>query len=148
MSLLSWDWDDIGYPQEIDITEVCHTLRHEYGGGYAATRPASQKMQKMFNLIYPGMDSANWLNLVEFWRSVYGSANAFYFEFPLGLYGTPAWGGETIGDPADGFDTDQDVGFGSGAIFTVRFAEDTLPQKYNSFHPGLWAVSFSLLEVV
>ena len=144
----SWDWDDIGYPQEIQIEEICHTISHPYGGGYAASRPASQKMQKLFTMIWPALPAANWLNLIEFWRSVYGSANAFFFEFPVALYGSPSYGGYNIGDPADGFDTDSPVYYGCGPVFTVRFAEDRLPQKVNAYHPGKWAVQAKILEVV
>ena len=145
---ISWDWDDIGYPQEIQIEEICHTISHAYGGGYAASRPASQKMQKLFTLTWPAMTAAQCLNLIEFWRSVYGSADAFFWEFPVSLYGAPAYGGLNIGDPADGFDTDQEVGYGDPAWFTVRFAEDRLPQKVNAHFPGKWAVQAKILEVV
>ena len=145
---VSWDWDDIGYPIEIQIEEICHTISHPYGGGYAASRPASQKMRKLFTLIWPAMTAAKWLNLIEFWRSVYGSADAFYFEFPIALYGSPSYGGYFIGDPADGFDTDQEVYYGCGPVFTVRFAEPRLLQKVNARHPGKWAVQAKILEVV
>ena len=93
------------------------------------------------------MTAAKWLNLVEFWRSVYGSANAFYFEFPMELYGSPSYGGLNIGEPDDGFDTDEEVYYGCGAVFTVRFSEDNLPQRYNSLFPGLWAVRVPITEV-
>ena len=69
-------------------------------------------MQKQFRLTWPGMEAANWLALVEFWRSCHGPADAFYFEFPVDLYGSPSYGGENIGEPDDGFDTDYEVGFG------------------------------------
>ena len=145
---LQWDWDDIEYPREIEITEICHTISHKYGGGYAASRPASQKMQKHFKLVFPAISSTSWLNLIEFWRSVYGSANAFFWEFPVALYGSPAYGGYFIGDPPDGFDTDQEVYYGCGPVFTVRFAEDRLPQRVHAYHPGKWNITVPLLEVV
>lgn len=144
----AWDWDDIGYPNSLDVRDICHTIRHGYGGGYAASRPAAQKMQKYFVLTYTTMPSANWLNLIEFWRSVYGSANAFYFEFPVSLYGSPSYGGLNIGDPADGFDTDQEVYYGCGPVFTVRFAENELLQKADARYPGRWQVVVPMFEVV
>ncbi len=54
-----WNWDDIGYPN---------------GGGYGASRAASQKMQKKFRMVWNSMTSAQWLALVEFWREHYGPA--------------------------------------------------------------------------
>ena len=143
----TWSWDDIGYPQEIDVVDMAHTIRHEYGGGYAATRPAAHKIQKMFTMFYPGMPTANWLELVEFWRSVYGGADAFYWEYPAALYGSPVYGSVAGEDPPDGFDADYDTGFGGGPAFTVRFAEDTLPQKIRAHFPGLWVVTVPIIEV-
>jgi len=143
----AWDWDDIGYPAEITIEEISHSISHGYGGGYAASRAAAQKMQKLFTLVYPAMPTANWLNLLDFWRAVYGASDAFYWEFPITLYGSPSYGGLNIGDPSDGFDTDQEVYYGCGAVFTCRFAESKLMQKVTARHPGRWLVNIPILEV-
>jgi hypothetical protein len=147
MTISTWSWDDIGYPQKIDIIEKCHTINHAYGGGYAASRAGSHKMQKLFTLTYPGMPKANWVNLIEFWRSVYGSADAFYWEYPEGIYGSPSYGGEVIGDPNDGFDTDYEVGFGCGPVFTCRFAENDLIQEWSAIFPEIFAIKVSIFEV-
>jgi hypothetical protein len=144
---VTWSWDDIGYPFALEIEEISHVISHGYGGGYMATRPASQKMQKLFKCHWPAMASANWLKLVEFWRSVYGGSDAFYWEFPMALYGVPSYGGENIGEPDDGFDTDLLVGYGEPAIFTCRFAESRLPQKVTARHPGYYDIRVSIVEV-
>lgn len=143
----TWSWTDINYPFEIQIEEVAHVLFHGYSGGYSATRPAAQKMQKVFKLYWQAMTKASWLNLVEFWRSVYGGANAFYFEFPESLYGVASYGGENIGDPDDGFDTDLIVGYGEPAIFTCRFADERLIQKINARFPNHLNVRATIVEV-
>lgn len=145
--MYTWSWDDIGYPQELEVEEISHVITHGYGGGYSATRPAAKKMQKLFRPYWPAMTSAQWLNLVEFWRSVYGGADAFYWEFPESLYGVPGYGGENIGEPADGFDTDVIVGYGEPAIFTVRFAEDRLLQTASAKRPDHWSVRVAIVEV-
>lgn len=145
--MYTWSWDDIGYPVEIETTEICHTISHGYGAGYSASRAGAQRMQKLFTMVYPAMTSANWLALVEFWRSVYGSADAFYWEFPMALYGSPVYGSVAGEESADGFDADYDTGYGGGPAFTVRFAEDRLPQKVRAQHPGKWAVTVPIIEV-
>jgi hypothetical protein len=143
----TWSWDDINKPFEIQIEEVAHVLSHGYGGGYSATRPAAQKMQKVFKLYWQAMTAASWLNLVEFWRSVYGGSDAFYFEYPEELYSVPGYGGSNVGDPEDGFDTDLIVGYGEPAIFTCRFADERLVQKVNARFPSHYNVRCTIVEV-
>lgn len=146
MALLTWSWDDIGYPDELDPTDICHTIEHPYVG-YSASRPGSTKMQKAFAMVWYRMQSDKWLALIEFWRSVHGSANAFYWEFPLELYGSPGYGGYGGLEPDDGFDADQDTGYGSGPIFTTRFVGNELPQRFRAGGPGRWRVEATLREV-
>lgn len=146
MTLMTWPWDDIGYPGEMDVTDICHTIEHTYSG-YSASRPGSTKMQKAFSMVWPIMNTDQWLALIEFWRSVYGSANAFYWEFPVTLYGSPGYGGYGGLEPPDGFDADIDVGYGSGPIFTVKFVGNELPQRYRGNSPGYWKVEATVREV-
>lgn len=165
MALLSWNWDDFGYDYQIDIDEICHTIEHPYGGGYAATRPEASKMQKAFMIDMLVMSSQQWINFVEFWRAVHGSADAFYFQFPSELYGSPGFGGFpfTFGsillsgssgyggyggmEPPDGFDADQESGYGEGPILTCKFVGNRLPQKYRSDMPNHWRVTAVVREV-
>lgn len=162
---LSWNWDDYGYYAELSIEEICHTIEHPYGGGYDASRPEASKMQKEFHVDFTAMTSQQWINLIEFWRSVHGNADAFYFQFPTELYGSPGFGGFpfTFGsillsgssgyggyggmEPPDGFDADQESGYGEGPIFTVKFVGNRLPQNYKSDLPGYWAANVILREV-
>lgn len=166
MTLLSWNWDDYGYFAELGIDEVCHTIRHQYGGGYDASRPEASKMQKEFQIQFTYMTSENWIFLVEFWRSVHGNADAFYFQFPAELYGSPGYGGFTFTfgsillaggsgyggyggvEPPDGFDADQAVGYGEGPIFTTKFVNDRLPQRHRSDIPGYWRTDQILIREV
>ena len=104
-------------------------------------------MQKAFGMVWHVMTAPEWLALVEFWRSVYGSADAFYWEFPVELYGSPGYGGYGGLEPDDGFDADQDVGYGAGPIFTVKFVGNELPQKYRTTVPGRWRVETTIREV-
>lgn len=147
MALELLDWAQLGKPKRWRIKEIAHSIHHPYGGGYAASRSASDKIQKAFYHYYDKMTSAGWLYLVEFWRARGGSAEAFFYEFPLGLYGTPGYGGLNIGEPADGFDTDVDVGFGGGATFTCKFMGDELDQFGDGRRPGRYGVEFWIREV-
>jgi len=147
MTILTFSWNDVGMANDITVTEICHTARTGYAAGYQATRAQATKMQKQFNVFWTAMKFEEWLNLVEFWRSVYGSANAFYWEFPLEMYDVGAFGGDDMGeeDPG-GWDSEGDgMGFGAGPVFLVRFLNDELPQKYK--HVGRWIVSAVLAEV-
>lgn len=145
-------WDTIGHDRDmsIEFNEVCNTLRTNYGAGYIATRARTTKMQKRFEIKWKVMERPNWLALVTFWRSVQGSANAFYFEYPKGFYGTAGYGGDNDGnEPPDGFDTEYNgMGYGTGAVFLVRFVDDTLPQIALIDKGMYWEVSVSIQEVI
>lgn len=144
---LTWNWDDVGRFADINPTDICHTIEHPYGGGYCASRPENSKMQKEFEISMLAMTSAEWLNLVEFWRSVKGNGDAFYFQFPIEIYGSPGYGGYGGLEPSDGFDADQAVGYGEGPILTVRFVGNKLHQKQHSEIPFHWQANFILREV-
>jgi len=134
-------------PSGIEVTEKCHTARSNYSAGYQATRARATKMQKQFKITWRLMKTENWLVLVEFWRSVYGSADAFYWEFPIEMYDVGAFGGDDMGeeDPG-GWDSEGDgMGFGSGPVFLVRFEEDTMVQKH--IGPYYWNVVVTVTEV-
>lgn len=146
MTLSTFPWDDIGYPQDLEVTDFCHTIEHDYDG-YSASRPGASKMQKAFKMTWDGMTGAQWIALVEHWRSVFGSANAFYYQFPIELYGSPGYGGYGGLEPPDGFDADADVGYGTGPIFTVKYVGKQLPQKYKTGTPGRWHVEATVREV-
>lgn len=143
---LTWNWADVGLSAEIKVTEICHTIEHQYGGGYCASRPEADKMQKEFDINMLVMTTAQWLALVEFWRSVHGNADAFYFQFPIELYGSPGYGGYGGLEPADGFDADAAVGYGEGPIFLARFVDRQMPQSHLlSFNK--WTAQFKIREV-
>lgn len=145
MALLSFPWDLIGYPTDLEITDICNSISHPYNG-YSASRATSGKIQKLFAHTWI-VTTDQWIAFVEFWRSVYGNVNAFYYQFPVELYGSPGYGGYGGTEPPDGFDADQPVGYGEGPILTVRFAEKQLPQKYRTNFPGTWSVQASMREV-
>jgi hypothetical protein len=147
MALSTWNWDDFGRPISMDPTDICHTISHQYGGGYDASRPAATKMQKAFAFGWNNMSTAQWLAFVEFWRSVRGNANAFYWPFPIELYGAPGYGGYGGLEPSDGFDADIEVGYGEGPIFTTKFISPELPQKWKSRTYNRWIVSTAVREV-
>lgn len=143
----TFSWDDAGMANDIEVEDICHTVKHQYGGGYNASRAGATKMQKRFKVTWEFMTGAQWLYLVEFWRNQFGSANAFYWEFPNGVYGSPGYGGYGGLEPDDGFDADIDTGFGGGPAFTVKFEENSLVQKYIPGTANRWRVQVSLLEV-
>ncbi len=146
MALLTWDWDDFGLPDSMEPTDICHTISHPYGGGYDASRPEASKMQKAFAYGWLNMSSARWLAFIEFWRSVKGNANAFYWPFPVGLYGSPGYGGYGGLEPPDGFDADIEAGFGDGPILTVKFISNEQPQRWKN-GTNRWVVNTAVREV-
>lgn len=145
MTLPTWSWDDIGYPDDLKVTEICSEVSHPYSG-YVATRPDGNRIQKAFHLMWERMPSDRWLNLVEFWRLVKQSSGIFYWEFPLQLYGSPGYGGYGGLEPDDGFDADIDAGFGAGPTFTTLFVGAELPQHFRQGGPGRWHVEATLRE--
>ena len=144
----TFPWSTIGHDRDmsIQIDEICNTLRTNYGAGYIATRARTTKMQKMFDIKWKVMERPNWLALLTFWRSVHGSADAFYFQYPEEFYDTGGYGGSDVGDePADGFDG---TPYGEGSIFLVRFVNDNLPQTVLVDKGMYWEVSATLQEVI
>ena len=131
MTIKTFPHDDIGNPSYVYPTDICHSHSDDFGGGYQASRLESGKMQKLFDVVWPQMSSAQWLALVVFWRSV-GNAKAFYWQFPVGIYGSPGFGGYGGLEPEDGFDADQPVGAGEGPIFTAKFVDPKLPQRFET----------------
>ena len=149
MTIQTFSWDDVGMANAIEVTEVCHSIRHSYAA-YSAARKTSGRIQKQFKVTWSSMSPSEWLALIEFWRSV-RNVEAFYWEFPIELFGSPGWGGygpavygtavygtDLYGaygafDPDDGFDAENDgVGFGDGPVFLAWFMEPTLPQRYRT----------------
>lgn len=165
MALLTFPWDDIGQPSSMSIDDICHTRSDPFGGGYSASITQGGRMQKIFRIVWPSMEPAEWIELLSFWRSVHGNADAFYFQIPTTIFGSPGWGGfnqaifgeavfgeatfTSAGsfDPDDGFDADQEVGFGDGPIHTCKFVDQSLPQQYLTGF-SRWRVETSIREVV
>jgi len=147
MAYETFPWSSIDIPNGIEVTEHCHTIKHAYGGGYMASRARSTRMQKRFTPIWHAMTAASWVELTTFWRTVSGSADAFYWQFPVGIYGVSGWGGVEVDNPPAGWDADEAIGWGDGPIFLARFEEDSLVQKYDERLPNRWAVSVAILEL-
>lgn len=147
MTILTFPWNDIGEAGDIDIIEICNTIRTPYTAGYSPSRPATTRIVKQFDVTWNRMRTFNWLYFVEFWRSVHGDADAFYFEFPIEMYDVGAFGGDDMGteDPG-GWDSEGDgMGFGAGPVFLVQFSSPKLPQKYR--HHNYWRMTAGFLEI-
>jgi hypothetical protein len=89
-------------------------------------------MPKSFEMTWTSARYSEWLAMVRFWRSVYGSANAFYWQFPIELYGVGGWGGQDgfVEDPG-GWDAEgEGFDYNEGPVFLVRFAKDSFQQQY------------------
>lgn len=158
MAILTFPWNDIGQVSELTVTDLAHTIKHEFAGGYQASRAQATKMQKQFDLTWWALESNQWLSLVEFWRNVRGSADAFYFEYPREVYGvSPGFGGfgfDESGDPEHGFDIeegyDADEVTHMKPIFLARFVSDSLQQKVLHNVPmgfDRWFVNTQIREV-
>lgn len=147
MTIPTFSWDNVGMADAIVVTEICNTVRTPYTAGYSASRPRTTKIVKRFDVTWNRLRTLNWLNFVEFWRSVYGDADAFYWEYPMEMYGVGAFGGDDMGteDPG-GWDSEGDgMGFGAGPVFLVQFVGPKLPQKYR--HHEYWAMTVGFLEI-
>jgi hypothetical protein len=130
MAIKVFPWSDVGQVSQegFQVTEIAHTVKHAYGGGYHASRAEATKIQKEMRVTWSAMTSAQWLALVRFWRSVNGDAEAFHFEYPVAVVG---W--DDVADPDDGFDLElDDSTTGTKPVFLVNFTEPTLPQAYRS----------------
>ncbi len=133
MAIKLFPWDTIGDPSKLDITEIAHTVKHQYGGGYHASRKEGTKMQKEITIAWAAMTEARWLAFITFWRSVGGDAEAFHFEYPITIAGwdiglNPS---SALADPDDGFDLELDDSTVSGdqSIFLVNFTNSTVKQN-------------------
>ena len=141
----TWSWTDIGMASNIKVVEQGVKITHPYGKGYRSSRSGTSRILKDFVLIYDAATNAQWLKLVEFWRSQFGTA--FYWEYPVEIYGAGGYGGYAGIVPDDGFTAVIDTGAGGGPSFLVEFEGDSLPQRYQSDLPGHWTYEFTLLEV-
>lgn len=145
MSILTFPWDDVGACSGIEPYDRCFTIKDKYIG-YIASRPATTRKVKGFKVHHKMMTTEQWLALVEFWRKV-GDHDAFYWEFPIALYGVAGYGGDNLGEEDfGGWDTEGDgMGFGAGPVFLVQFETDILYQKH--IKPFYWGVSYVVVEV-
>lgn len=143
----------LGQVQKLDIMEVAHTVKHQYGGGYHASRKEGTKMQKEFKLSWNAMTETQYLAIVTFWRSVGGDAEAFHFENPIIVAGwdiglNPS---SALTDPGDGFDLELDDSTVAGdkPIFLVNFTSNKLPQSLirNVNTDRRFAITTSMREV-
>ena len=123
--------------------DVSSTVRVEFEGGYKETRARHTRIVKIFEVEWDSLPTSEYLALLEFWRARNGGADAFYWQFPLEMYGEPGWGGYDA-DPPDsssgsGYETDYEVGWGEGPKFLVRFLDDELEQTYSTEYDR-WSV--------
>lgn len=148
MALDYFPWDEVGDGSQMEVVDTAH----ERVGG---------KIQLNLKISWRAMPPSQWLALREFWRSCGGGVDnpdafgggyvatrvkAFYFEFPVTLYGSPGYGGYGGLEPADGFDADAAAGYGSGPVFTMFFLGRTLKQSYLTGY-NRWQVTVNLREV-
>ena len=145
MAILTFPWDDVGACSGIVPGDRCFSIHDEYTG-YKASRPTATRKVKAFKVTHRLMNTQQWLALIEFWRLV-GDHDAFYWEFPIELYGVAGYGGDNLGeeDPG-GWDTEGDgMGFGAGPVFLVQFEGKILWQTH--VKPFYWGVSYQVIEV-
>jgi hypothetical protein len=147
VALQTFDWSAYGKPNSFKITDICHTISHQYGGGYDATRPEGSKIQKAFEFEWVHLSTAQMLNFIEFWRSVKGNATAFYFPVPYAFYGSPGYGGYGGIEPVDGFDADDIAGYGEGPIFIAKFVDSKQPQSWRTDTINKWSIKTAIREV-
>jgi hypothetical protein len=146
MTILTFPWDDVGPCSGLEPSDICNTLDDGYTG-YTATRPETTRMTKGFKITHRMMLTAQWLALIEFWRSVHGTADAFYWQFPIAMYDVAGFGGDNMGiEDLGGWDTEGDgMGFGTGPVFLARFKGNVLNQKH--IKPFYWGVSYVVEEI-
>ena len=144
--ILYFPWNSTGYANELGVTEIAQTVKHDYPG-YTPTRARTTRMQKKFALQWNAMTNGQWLSFIKFWRTVRGGAGEFYFEFPVNLYGTGTFGGINGEEPDDGFDAEANTQYGNGPMFLVKFESDELPQGFRLEAFEGWIVSANMIEV-
>lgn len=137
-------------PSRMRPMDVASTVRVEFEGGYKETRARHTRILKVFELEWDHLPADEYLAFLEFWRARNGASEAFYWQFPLEMYGEPGWGGHDT-DPPDsgsgtGFESEVDVGWGEGPKFLVRFLEDELHQEYSTEYDR-WTVRVRLETV-
>lgn len=139
-------------PTRIRITDTWPSVKTDYEGGYEETRAQHTRKLKTFEVEWRNnLATEDLLDFLEFWRE-HGSVYAFYWQFPLEMYGYGGFGGaaadeddwiEGFGGVDDGFGG---AGMGEGPILFVRFAEDTFQHEYNQEWER-WNVRVRMKEV-
>ena len=115
-------------PYKLETTDLAEIIKTQFQAGYSQTSAANTGIPKRFALSWL-LPVDQYLDFVEFLRSVHGGADEFFWQWPFGGYGLPGYGG--IGgeeDPA-GFDTHvlaETVAVGYGPYFLVKFVGDPI----------------------
>ena len=133
--------ETVGYPSRMRVKDLAPVYSTPYEG-YEQTGMAVTRIRKEFEVTYERMESDQWIALVEFYHTVHGGADAFYWQFPIGVYGSESgygMGGYGEGGYGEG-------GYGEGPVFLVRFVGDELEQEYSTEYDR-WAVRTVLREV-
>ena len=135
-------WDDIGLPYEMRERDITETLETEFIKGPPQTRARFTQIPKEFEFSLREKTTDQKMYFVEFWRSVFGKAGVFFWQYPLEIAGFPGAGGFGIEDDPTGFINDPDAvdsGAGEGPYFKVRFANEPVEMTYN-MSSQRWAI--------
>ncbi len=137
----TWNWDSIDAPSGIKVIPVTSTIITPSEAGYDTCRPRWTRNRMKIVLEWSGsegmMSPASFNALLEFFWNRRGPALPFYFQVPVGLYGSPdGYSGEADPSGLDPFDTEVDVGYGEGPVYLVRFTQEELPFRF--LFPNHW----------
>ena len=139
MAIETFPWDEIRNPISIKVRDKASVVRTKFEGGYEHTRARNTSIPKQFELFWNAMEASDWMALLKFFRARHGGAEAFYWQFPIGIYGEPTDISEA------GFESEIEVGFGEGPIFLVQFVNDELEQEY--LNADRWRMTVVLEEI-
>lgn len=153
MTIKVFPWADVGQVNTLNIVDKAHVVDHPYGAGYHASRAEASKIQKEYRLGWKAMTETQWLIFLRFWRSVFGSADAFHMEYPIVVAGWDIGANPSaaLADPEDGFDLEIDDSTvdSSKPVFLVNFVSNSLNQKLidNVLTDRRFMVTVSVREV-
>jgi hypothetical protein len=108
-------------------------LETPFESGHSQSRAKTTRKIKLIDVSWHLIPTDEYLDLVAFFRDV-GNFDAFYWQWPLGMYGEPGFGGiSQTDDDGTGFgQTEQEVGYGEGLVFLMRFVEPELQAEYST----------------
>ena len=145
METFSYDKETgASYPSSFSCRLIDPVVRSPKGTGIVQTRPENPIAKWQFTLNFSFVHPSEWVYVHDFWYAHRGGA-LFYFQWPMGLYGIPSFGGVPLYDPTYIWDTAITTGFGEGPVKICYFDMDELGYVRKSGIENYWTLETSLI---